>query len=97
MSQRVLVSRADHIAYVTLNRPEKHNGIDAKMLEELTWHCPCRYRYAVFLVEHPCDPDCRHGNSYRTGCHLLCFLLTRFLHQHDVPDRYITVCGATGR
>lgn len=35
MSQRVLVSRADHIAYVTLNRPEKHNGIDAKMLEEL--------------------------------------------------------------
>lgn len=33
--QRVLLSVKDSIAYVTLNRPEKHNGLDMQMFLEL--------------------------------------------------------------
>jgi enoyl-CoA hydratase/carnithine racemase len=32
---RVLVEVEDHIAVVTLNRPEKHNGLDKQMMDEL--------------------------------------------------------------
>lgn len=35
MTDRIKVSIADHIAIVTLNRPEKHNAIDFEMFEAL--------------------------------------------------------------
>ena len=34
-TERVLLEIKDHIAYVTLNRPDKHNGLDRQMLVEL--------------------------------------------------------------
>lgn len=34
-SDRVLLKTRDHIAYVTLNRPDKHNGLDEQMLLSL--------------------------------------------------------------
>ncbi len=34
-SNRVLLSVKDKIAYVSLNRPEKHNGLDMQMFQEL--------------------------------------------------------------
>jgi enoyl-CoA hydratase/carnithine racemase len=33
MSQRVTIEVADHVALVTLNRPEKHNALDGAMFE----------------------------------------------------------------
>jgi enoyl-CoA hydratase/carnithine racemase len=33
MSQRVTIEVADHVAVVTLNRPEKHNALDGAMFE----------------------------------------------------------------
>ena len=33
MSQRVTIEVADHVALVTLNRPEKHNALDAAMFQ----------------------------------------------------------------
>jgi len=33
MSQRVAIEVADHVAVVTLNRPEKHNALDGAMFE----------------------------------------------------------------
>jgi enoyl-CoA hydratase/carnithine racemase len=33
MSQRVAIEVADHVALVTLNRPEKHNALDGAMFE----------------------------------------------------------------
>src|SRR3954469_10851735 len=33
MSQRVAIEVADHVALVTLNRPEKHNALDRAMFE----------------------------------------------------------------
>ncbi|MDF2176887.1 crotonase/enoyl-CoA hydratase family protein [Aliiglaciecola sp. CAU 1673] len=35
MTQRVLLEKRDAIAYVTLNRPDKHNGLDEAMFVEL--------------------------------------------------------------
>ena len=33
--KRVILEVEDTIAYVTLNRPDKHNGLDERMLVEL--------------------------------------------------------------
>jgi enoyl-CoA hydratase/carnithine racemase len=35
MSQKVLYEKSDHIAYVTLNRPEVHNCIDVELSDQL--------------------------------------------------------------
>ena len=35
MAQRAELHIKNHIAYVTLNRPEKHNGLDEQMFKEL--------------------------------------------------------------
>lgn len=35
MTERVIISIADHVAIVTLNRPDKHNAVDLKMFEAL--------------------------------------------------------------
>ncbi len=35
MTERVKISIEDHVAVVTLNRPEKHNAVDLKMFEAL--------------------------------------------------------------
>ena len=35
MTERVTISIEDHIAIVTLNRPDKHNAVDLKMFEAL--------------------------------------------------------------
>ena len=35
MTKRVVVSIADHVARVTLNRPDKHNAVDLQMFAEL--------------------------------------------------------------
>ena len=32
---RVLFAVKDHIAYVTMNRPEKHNGLDMAMFRDM--------------------------------------------------------------
>ena len=34
-TEKVLLERVNHIAYVTLNRPEKHNGLDEEMITSL--------------------------------------------------------------
>jgi enoyl-CoA hydratase/carnithine racemase len=34
-SPRILVEKKDHIAYVYMNRPEKHNGLDMPMFKEM--------------------------------------------------------------
>lgn len=36
MKQRVLIEIEDHVAHVTLNRPDKHNALDRAMFEALT-------------------------------------------------------------
>jgi len=34
-SPRILIEKKDHIAYVYMNRPEKHNGLDMPMFKEM--------------------------------------------------------------
>ncbi|MDH5311556.1 MAG: crotonase/enoyl-CoA hydratase family protein [Gammaproteobacteria bacterium] len=33
MAERIVIDRQDHIAYVTLNRPDKHNAVDRAMFD----------------------------------------------------------------
>jgi len=33
MAERIVIDRQDHIAYVTLNRPDKHNAVDRGMFD----------------------------------------------------------------
>lgn len=52
MSTRVLLAESDGIAVVTLNRPEKHNGVDFEMLEGLitTGRLLCRKKTVRAVV-----------------------------------------------